>query len=44
MGPGITLVQECIRIKEKALILIRKTGRSNEEFTASEVWLNRWKK
>jgi hypothetical protein len=31
-------------IKEKALILIRKMGGSNEEFTASEGWLNRWKK
>jgi hypothetical protein len=30
-------------IKEKALILIRKMSGSNE-FTASEVWLNRWKK
>jgi hypothetical protein len=31
-------------IKEKALILIRKMRVSNEEFTASEGWLNRWKK
>jgi hypothetical protein len=31
-------------IKEKALVLIRKMGGSNEEYTASEGWLNKWKK
>jgi hypothetical protein len=31
-------------IQEKALILIRKMGGTNKEFTASEGWLNRWKK
>jgi hypothetical protein len=31
-------------IKEKALILIREMGGLNEEFAASKVWLNRWKK
>jgi hypothetical protein len=34
----------CPVIKEKALILIIKMGVSNEEYTASEGWLNRWKK